>query len=42
MTDDSDALSNWEVKDDPYLDILMVIFSLLIAVYPYELVDWIT
>ena len=30
---DSNALSNWEYKNNPPLAILMVLFSLLIAVY---------
>ena len=30
---DTDALFNWEYKENPFLIILMVLFSLLIAVY---------
>ncbi|CAG8554329.1 7583_t:CDS:2 [Funneliformis mosseae] len=33
LTGDSNALSNWEYKNNPQLTILMVFFSLLIAVY---------
>ncbi|SRR6266498_610180 len=30
---DSNALSNWEIKDNPPLALLMVLFSIITAVY---------